>query len=178
VPLVELGVGVSSHFLQYLFAEDFGWGLPSKTLSRRVVEAITDHLHIVICALPDVAFAGRPPSKASVRVLDFAFLPGAGGVAKPRLGSDLGLEMRPTDKLGSTIKSDGPAGGEGEVFDRLYNLSPLGRFVSQIACLAVNGQIATMRDIIGAEQDTDITVEFGFSASSGATWSPDDTVGR
>jgi hypothetical protein len=103
---------------------------------------------------------------------------GTGGVAKPRLGSDLGLEMRPTDKLGSTIKSDGPAGGEGEVFDRLYNLSPLGRFVSQIACRAVNGQIATMRDIIGAEQDTDITVEFGFSASSGATWSPDDTVGR
>ena len=82
---------MSSHFLQYLFAEDLGWGLPSKTLSWRVVEAITDHLHIVICALPDVAFAGQPPSKASVSVLDCAFLPGAGGVAEPRLGSDLGL---------------------------------------------------------------------------------------
>jgi hypothetical protein len=65
---------------------------------------------------------------------------GTGGVAEPRLGSDLGLEMRPTDKLGFTIKSDGPAGGEGEVFDRLYNLPPLGRFVSQIACRAVNGR--------------------------------------
>jgi hypothetical protein len=29
----------------------------------------------VICALPDVAFARQPPSKASVRVLDCAFLP-------------------------------------------------------------------------------------------------------
>jgi hypothetical protein len=113
---------MSSHFLQYLFAEDLGWGLPSKTLSWRVVEAITDHLHIVICALPDVAFAGQPPSKASVSVLDCAFLPRAGGVAKPRLGSDLGLEMRPTDKLGSAVKSDGPAGDEGEFFDGAHDL--------------------------------------------------------
>lgn len=73
---------MSSHFLQYLFAKDLGWRFPSQALARRVVEAITDHLHIVICALPDVAFAGQPPSKASVCVLDCAFLPGAGGVAK------------------------------------------------------------------------------------------------
>ena len=114
---------MSSHFLQYLFAKDLGWRFPSKTLTRRVVEAITDHLHIVICALADVAFAGQPPSKASICVLDCAFLPGTGGVAKPRLGSDLCLEMRPPDKLGSAVKSDGPAGDKGEVFDRLYDLS-------------------------------------------------------
>jgi len=94
---------VSSHFLQYLFAKDLGWHLPSKALARRIVEAITDHLHIVICALPDVAFAGQSPSKASVSVLNGTFLPGTGGVAKPRLGSDLGLEMRPTDKLGAAV---------------------------------------------------------------------------
>ena len=47
---------------------------------------------------------------------------GAGGVAKPRLGSDLGLEMRPTDKLGSAVKSDGPTGDEGEVFDGAHDL--------------------------------------------------------
>jgi len=66
---------VSSHFLQYLFAKDLGWRFPSKVRARRVVEAITDHLHIVICALADVAFAGQPPSKASVSVLDGTFLP-------------------------------------------------------------------------------------------------------
>ena len=54
---------------------------------------------------------------------------GTGGVAKPRLGSDLGLEMRPTDKLGSAVKSDGPAGDKAEVFNRLYDLSPLGRLL-------------------------------------------------
>ena len=64
---------MSSHFLQYLFAKDLGWRLPSKALARRIVEAITDHLHIVVCALPDVAFAGQPPSKASVSVLDGTF---------------------------------------------------------------------------------------------------------
>lgn len=73
---------MSSHFLQHLFAEDLSWRFPSKALARRIVEAITDHLHIVICALPDIAFAGQPPSKASVSVLDCAFLPGAGGVAE------------------------------------------------------------------------------------------------
>jgi len=56
---VELRVGASSHFLQHLFAEDLGWRFPSKALAWSVVEAITDHLHIVICALPDVAFAGN-----------------------------------------------------------------------------------------------------------------------
>tara|TARA_R100000322_G_scaffold1793_1_gene1795 strand:+ start:137 stop:535 length:399 start_codon:yes stop_codon:yes gene_type:complete len=116
---------VSSHFLQYLFAKDLGWRFPTKALARRVVEAITDHLHIVICALPDIAFAGQPPSKASVCVLDYAFLPGAGGVAKPRLGSDLGLEVRPTDKLGSAIKSNGPTGDEGEVEAELAEGMPL-----------------------------------------------------
>ena len=35
-----------------------------------------------------------------------------------------------------------------------------------------------MRDIIGSEKDTDIAVEFGFSAPSGATWSAGDTVRR
>lgn len=120
-------------------AEDLGWRFPSKTLTRRVVGAITDHLHIVICALADVAFAGQPPSKASVCVLDCAFLPEAGGVAKPRLGSDLGLKMRPTDKLGSAVKSDGPTGDDAKVFDRLYDLPPLGRFVSKIACRPVSG---------------------------------------
>jgi hypothetical protein len=35
-----------------------------------------------------------------------------------------------------------------------------------------------MGDIIGAEQDTDIAVKFGFSTPSGATWSAGDTVGR
>ena len=82
---------MSSHFLQYLFAENLGWCFPSNALARRIVEAIIDNLHIVICALADVAFAGQPPSYASVRVLDCAFLPGAGGVAKPRLGSNLNL---------------------------------------------------------------------------------------
>ena len=113
---------MSSHFLQHLFAEDLSWRFPSKALARRIVEAITDHLHIVICALPDIAFAGQPPSKASVSVLDCAFLPGAGGVAEPRLGSDLGLQVWPTDKLGSAVKSDGPTGDEGEVFDGAHDL--------------------------------------------------------
>ena len=31
--------------------------------------------------------------------------------------------MGPTDKLGSAVKSDGPAGDEGEVFERLHYLS-------------------------------------------------------
>jgi|TARA_R110001599_G_scaffold12765_15_gene59587 hypothetical protein len=55
---VELRVGVSSHFLQYPFANNLVWRFPSKALAWSVVEAIADHLHIVICALPDVAFAG------------------------------------------------------------------------------------------------------------------------
>ena len=67
---------------------------------------------------------------------------GAGGVAKPRLGYDLGLEMRPTDKLGSAVKSDGSTGDEGKIFDGTHDLTPLGRFVSQIACRAVSDQIA------------------------------------
>tara|TARA_R110002111_G_scaffold217753_2_gene280061 strand:- start:457 stop:972 length:516 start_codon:yes stop_codon:yes gene_type:complete len=37
-------------------------------------------------------------------------------------------------------------------------------------------KLATMRDVIGAEQDADIAVEFGFSASSGASWPSRDTV--
>ena len=77
----------------------------------------------MICALPDVAFAWQPPSKASVSVLDGTFLPGTGGVAKPRLGSDLGLEMWPTDKLGSAVKSDGPTGDEGKIFDGTHDLA-------------------------------------------------------
>ena len=117
---------MSSHFLQHLFAEDLGWRFPSKALARRIVEAITDHLHIVICALPDIAFAGQPPSKASVSVLDCAFLPGAGGVAEPRLGSDLGLQVRPTDKLGSAVKSDGPTGDEGRSLMALMILAMTG----------------------------------------------------
>ena len=114
---------MSSHFLQYLFAKDLGWRLPSKALARRIVEAITDHLHIVICALPDVAFAGQPPSKASVCVLDCAFLPRAGRVTKPRLGSDLGLEVRPTDKLGSAVEGNGPTGDEGEISNGTHDLT-------------------------------------------------------
>jgi hypothetical protein len=30
--------------------------------------------------------------------------------------------MRPTDKLGSAVKSDGPAGDEGEAFDGAHDL--------------------------------------------------------
>ena len=54
---------------------------------------------------------------------------GTASVAKPRLGSDLGLEMQPTDELGSTVKSDGPTGYEGEVYDGAHDLSPLGRLL-------------------------------------------------
>ena len=38
-------------------------------------------------------------------------------------------------------------------------------------------KLTSVRDIVGAEQDTDITVELGLSASSGAPRPPGDTVG-
>jgi hypothetical protein len=44
-----LRVGVSAHFLQHLFEEHLGGCLPSKAFPGRVVEAVTDLFHVLIC---------------------------------------------------------------------------------------------------------------------------------
>lgn len=106
--LLVFRVGGSSHFFHHPFSEDISRCLPSEAFARGVVEAITDHFHIVNCDCGDVALARQSSSDAAIGVFHGAFLPRRGGVAKPDLGSNLGLQMRPTDKLGPMIECDRP----------------------------------------------------------------------
>ena len=68
-------VGDSSHFLDHLFAEHLGGGLPSKAFAGRVVEAIADHLDVVISKLPDVALAWQLSAYPEICVFHGTLLP-------------------------------------------------------------------------------------------------------
>ena len=104
--LLPLRVGCLAHFLHHLFTEDLCRCFPSQAFAGCVVEAIADHLHIMISECRDVSLSRQPSSGAAIGVFHGAFLPRTGRIAEPRLRADLGLKVRPADELGATIKGD------------------------------------------------------------------------
>jgi len=103
-------VGWSWPYLQHLLFEHLGGGSPSEAFAGRGVETVAEDAEVRICDMADVDVARQPAAGAAVGVLDCAFLPGRGRIAEPAGGADLGLEVRPGDELGASIKGDGFAG--------------------------------------------------------------------
>ena len=64
--LLPLRVRGSPHFFHHLFAEDLSGRFPSETFAGGVVEAVTDHLQVMISECRDVALP-RQPSSCAVR---------------------------------------------------------------------------------------------------------------
>ena len=116
-------VGGSAHLFHHLFPEDLGGCLPAEAFSGRAVEAVTDHLHVMISECRDVALPRQPSSGAAIGVFDSAFLPRTGRIAEPGLRPDLGLKVRPADELGSAIKGDGTTRDVGQVAHSLHDLA-------------------------------------------------------
>jgi hypothetical protein len=142
-------------------------------------------------------------SGASIGVLDSAFLPREGRIAKPSLCADLGLQMWPADKLRPTVKGDGSAGDKRQIFDCFDDLTHHGfralvevfldrretadTLTSEVTlacpsfCLKNKitfpvPDLATVRHIIRAKQNADIAVEIGFSTSAGSPRPAGNTV--
>jgi len=80
-----------TYLFHHLFAEDLCGRLPSEAFAGCVVEAITDHLHVMISECRDVTLPRQPSSRAAIGVLDRAFLLWTGRIAEPGLRLDLGL---------------------------------------------------------------------------------------
>lgn len=88
--------------LQHLCPEHLDGGLPSEAFAGGGIQPVADFVDIVIREFADVTFSRQPAAGTAIGVLDSAFLPRCGGVAKPapvpvsacRCGHETNLVLR------------------------------------------------------------------------------------
>src|SRR5215210_4055009 len=100
--------GGFSFEVQQMVGEGFGWGLPVKAFSRRVVVAGDEVEEALLIELGEVGLSGQEAAHASDGVLDAAFLPRSVRIAEEGLYAD-GFEVVVAGELGAIVEGDGAA---------------------------------------------------------------------